>query len=107
MIKRRRLPRRGIKKRNRKILISSLVLLFVFAIGYGAFQTILNVNITGKIRIDSECVEGKVWEFDQEDYGQEFRVPCSREYKVELWGAQGGDADDNPGAIHLVKLILR
>ena len=99
MRRKRRLTRGEIKKRNKKIIFSGLSILCLLSVGYGAFQTTLNVNVTGKIKIDKECVEGKVWEFSQKDEGQEFRVPCSGEYKVELWGAQGGDADENPGGL--------
>ena len=91
MKRKRRLTRGEVKKRNRKITILSLALLFVLSVGYGAFQTTLNLNVTGKIKVPTECVEGKVWEFTQKDEGQEFRVPCSGEYKVELWGASGNN----------------
>jgi len=92
MRRKRRLTRGEIKKRNKKVIFSGLLILCLLSVGYGAFQTTLNVNVTGKIKIPTECVEGKVWEFSQKDEGQEFRVPCSGEYKVELWGAQGGGA---------------
>jgi len=95
MRRKRRLTRGEIKKRNKKIIISTICLLFIFSVGYGAFQTSLNVNVTGKIKIPTECVEGKVWEFEQEDYGQEFKVPCSGEYKIELWGAGGNKTRHN------------
>jgi len=87
----RRIRNRRIKKQRKAIIISFVMILSLFAVGYGAFQTSLNVNVTGKVKIPTECVEGKVWEFEQKDEGQEFRIPCSGEYKVELWGAQGGN----------------
>ena len=33
---------------------------------------------------------GTVWTFDYTGKEQEFITPCSGNYKVELWGAQGG-----------------
>ena len=89
MRRKRRLTRGEIRKRNKKIIISTICLLFIFSVGYGAFQAVLNVNVMGNIKIPTECVEGKVWEFSQRDEEQEFIVPCSGVYKVELWGAGG------------------
>ena len=86
-----RLTRGEMKRKNKKIMISISILLFLFLVGYGAFQTTLNLNITGKIKIPTECIEGKMWEFSQKNEGQEFKVPCSGEYKVELWGASGNN----------------
>ena len=93
-MRKRRINRRKQKVRQKKIIITVIVLICTLAISYAAFSTVLNINVTGNIKIDDECVEGKVWEFEQEDNGQEFRVPCSGEYKVELWGA-GGSAHTN------------
>ena len=90
MRKRRRFTRKEAKRHRLIISINVIVIICVLSVGYGAFQTILNLNVNGNIKIPTECVEGKVWEFSQKDEGQEFRVPCSGEYKVELWGAQGG-----------------
>ncbi len=38
-------------------------------------------------------VEGTVWTFDYTGAEQEFTVPCDGNYKIEAWGAQGGDID--------------
>ena len=35
-------------------------------------------------------VKGYVWNFDYTGGEQEFTTPCSGEYKLETWGAQGG-----------------
>ena len=37
-------------------------------------------------------VKGYVWNFDYTGGEQEFVMPCSGEYKLETWGAQGGTA---------------
>jgi len=34
--------------------------------------------------------EGKVWNFDYTGDVQNFTVPCYGDYKIELWGSQGG-----------------
>ena len=47
---RRKLRRKQLKKRNRKILILSTILISILSIGYGAFQTVININATGKIQ---------------------------------------------------------
>ena len=68
----KRLKRREIK-RNKKIIVTCVIILMcILSVGYGAFQTTLNVNVTGKIKIPTECVKGKVWEFSQKDEAQEF-----------------------------------
>ena len=77
------------KKQGKVIVVSVIMIVCLLSVGYAAFQTILNLSVTGNIKIPTECVEGKVWEFSQKDEGQEFRVPCTGEYKVELWGAGG------------------
>ena len=46
---------------------------------------------------------GKTWTFDyngtngSDGSAQTFNVPCNGEYKIELWGAQGGDANNISG----------
>ncbi len=85
--KHRKLRRRELKKQRKMVVIAIVSIVCILSVGYAAFSTTLNLNVIGKIKIDDECVEGKIWEFSQKDEGQEFRVPCSGEYKVELWGA--------------------
>ena len=38
---------------------------------------------------------GYVWNFDYTGREQEFTTPCSGNYKLETWGAQGGGYDNN------------
>ena len=47
---RRKLRRIERKKRHKKILLSSLLITCLLSVGYGAFQTTLNINATGKIK---------------------------------------------------------
>ena len=64
----------------------------LFAVGYGAFETVIRITASGHVVFDERCVVGNVFNFTQKDDIQEFKVPCSGEYKLETWGAQGGDA---------------
>jgi len=52
---------------------------------------------TGRIVVDERCVAGNTFNFEQKNEIQEFKVPCSGTYKLETWGAQGGDALDLEG----------
>jgi len=38
---------------------------------------------------------GTVWTFDYTGGEQEFTIPCSSGYKLEIWGAQGGSSSNN------------
>ena len=58
--------------------------------------------ISGQLDEYSVCPysAGKVWNFSYTGSAQEFKVPCSGDYKIELWGAQGGYYDSTtPGAL--------
>ena len=68
----------------------------------------INGNISVDIVNDSteydteaylECVKedenvGKVWDYDYTGGEQTFKVPITGTYKLETWGAQGGNAYD-------------
>lgn len=88
----RRLTRRELKKKNKKIILSSLLIICLLSVGYGAFQTTLNINVTGRI---NKCAEGRVWNIDYTGDIKEIVIPCSGTYKLETWGAQGGISGDN------------
>ena len=66
-------------------------ILFTFA----KFETSsdLYTLIDGKIDRYVSCAynEGKTWTYNYTGNVQNFKVPCTGEYKIELWGAQGGD----------------
>jgi len=93
----RRIRRKEVKRRNKKIIFSCLLIVCLLAVGYGAFQTTISINTTGRIVVDERCVVGNTFNFEQKDEIQEFIVPCSGTYKLETWGAQGGDANDHDG----------
>lgn len=82
-------------KQKKIIIISTLSIMFIFATGYGAFQTIISINVRVNIVRDDRCVVGNVFDYEQKDEIQEFKVPCSGTYKLETWGASGGDVNDN------------
>ncbi len=68
-----------------------------------------SISITCKIEVEGEerdsIVEeticeypnGTEWTFDYTGSEQEFVIPCSGEYKLETWGAQGGNAGEYTG----------
>ena len=66
----------------------------LLAVGYGTFQTTISIKTTGRIVVDERCIVGNAFNFEQKDEIQEFKVPCSGTYKLETWGASGGDVDD-------------
>ena len=93
MRKRRKIIRgKELKKRNKKIILSSIFILLIMSVGYGAFETVVRITASGHIVFDERCVVGNVFNFTQKDEIQEFKVPCSGTYKLETWGASGGDA---------------
>lgn len=87
MRRRKHLRKRELRKKNLKIIIPSLIILLSLAIGYGAFQSNISLNVTGRIK---EYEIGRVWNFDYNGTYQTFKVPQNGTYKIELWGAQGG-----------------
>jgi len=94
MRRRKHLRKRELRKRNLKIIIQSIIILSCFAVGYGAFQTNISLNVTGRIK---EYEIGHVWNFDYTGSYQTFKVPQNGTYKVELWGAEGG-VKNNPNS---------
>jgi len=51
MRRKRRLTKRKLEKRKHKIIVLTIVLSLIFTtVGYGAFQTMININITGKVK---------------------------------------------------------
>ena len=95
--KRRKIMRKKIKSQNKKIVIFTMLLICFFAVGYGAFETVVKITASGHIVFDERCIVGNVFNFTQKDEIQEFKVPCSGTYKLETWGASGGDALDLQG----------
>ena len=87
MKRRKHLRKRELREKNLKIIIPSLIMLFSFAVGYGAFQSNISLNVIGKIK---EYEIGHVWNFDYTGSYQTFKVPQNGTYKIELWGAEGG-----------------
>jgi len=45
--------------------------------------------------VTNACIyqNGYTWDFEYTGIGQEFIVPCDGTYKLEVWGASGGDAN--------------
>ncbi len=52
-------------------------------------------NIYNELNSECDYNVGKVWSFAYTGNQQEFKVPCDGKYKIELWGAQGGNYNDS------------
>lgn len=93
MARHRKLRGRRLKKQRQIIIISLICLTFLIGTGYAAFSTNITLTAKGNIKQDENCVVNKVWEFDYENYKvYDLTIPCSGKYKLETWGAQGGNA---------------
>ncbi len=88
----RKIKRRKLKKQKHILAITLVTIIICLTVGYAAFQTTISLSVKGHIVIDERCVNGNVFNFEQKDEIQEFKVPCSGTYKLETWGAQGGNA---------------
>lgn len=53
------------------------------------------VQYSGQLGISYAQSTAKVWNYDFTGNAQKFIAPYTGEYKVELWGAQGGSASDS------------
>lgn len=68
-------------------------MLCIMTVGYAAFQTNLNINAKANVKWDEACIVGNEWTYDyKDDTIYDFFAPCSGTYKLETWGAQGGNA---------------
>lgn len=85
------------------ISLSCLILLFVVILfTFARFEVSSDeyVLINGLVKYNvCEYEIGQEWTFGYTGSSQEFNVPCNGEYKVELWGAQGGDLDSTVGGL--------
>ncbi len=78
------------------VLIISIVAL-VLTSSYALFSfeekgKVENKLVTG-VYSSCEYEDGTIWNFDYTGGEQTFTVPCDGEYKLETWGAQGGNSN--------------
>ena len=96
-----RLRRKELKKRRIFVIVSMFAVTFLFASGYAAFSTNLNLNAKGNLKMDADCALNKTWEYSFKNEAQNFKAPCTGNYKIELWGAGGNTTKStniiNPG----------
>lgn len=95
-----------IKRNNKSIKLASIIfsisILLVAVIFFSFARFEINTSyqlILGNVGNFISCknIEGKVWNFDYTGSTQEFDVPCDGNYKIELWGAQGGSVQTSIG----------
>lgn len=92
-MKRRKIAKRKeIKKRKIIAITSTLVILLLISVGYGAFQTSINIQVQGTV---NKCKIGRTWKYEYTGEPKEFKAPCGGTYKIELWGASGGMIIEN------------
>ena len=93
------------QNKNKITKISTITLsVIVFVVGVilltrADFTKLIDLDmISTKAGNVCEYEVGHVFEFDYTGNVQDFKVPCNGEYKIELWGASGGDTYAGKGA---------
>ena len=80
------------------IILSCVILIIgIMYFTFAKFESNSNeyTLINGIVKYQNNNCEydiGQTWDFDYTGDVQEFDVPCNGEYKIETWGAQGGNA---------------
>lgn len=84
------------------LLLVCLVLILSILFNLNSKKNLLD-NLKNTIKEEYNEVQlceysvGKTWIFDYTGGEQEFIIPCSGNYKIELWGAQGGSMSGYTG----------
>lgn len=76
------------------ILLIFLAIIYMLLMNFRNKKNLLDQlksEVLNKNRLCEEKI-GQVYTFDYTGDVQEFVTPCEGEYKIELWGAKGGDA---------------
>ena len=88
-------------KREYKIIILVILVISIVALVLTSSYALFSFEEKGKIEnklvtgVYSSCeyANGTTWNFDYTGSEQTFTVPCDGEYKLETWGAQGGNSN--------------
>lgn len=76
------------------LILLCVIILFAFAKFESGSEEYTLIN--GKLKYGSCDYElGHEWTFSYTGNEQDFEIPCNGDYKIELWGAQGGTAVGN------------
>ena len=64
------------------------------------YARITLVSSSDRFSLEAMCnnIKGKTWKYQYTGNVQEFEAPCDGEYKLEVWGAQGGSYTLGSGA---------
>ena len=76
------------------VLACIILLVGIMLFAFAKFESNQNYTlINGKVKYAICNYEiGHEWTFSYTGDEQDFQIPCNGEYKIELWGAQGGTA---------------
>lgn len=84
------------KKRNKQkkiVVLTTALTLLTLTTGYAAFNTNISIKAKGNIKWNEECTINNEWTYDyKENTIYNFTTPCTATYKLETWGAQGGNS---------------
>ena len=88
-------------KREYEIIILVILVISIVALVLTSSYALFSFEEKGKIEnklvtgVYSSCeyANGTTWNFDYTGGEQTFTVPCDGEYKLETWGAQGGNSN--------------
>lgn len=84
------------KKRNKQkkiVALTTALTLLTLTTGYAAFNTNISIKAKGNIKWNEECTINNEWTYDyKENTIYNFTAPCTATYKLETWGAQGGNS---------------
>ena len=88
-------------KREYKVIMLLILVISIVALVLTSSYALFSFEEKGKIEnklvtgVYSSCEyeDGTIWNFDYTGSEQTFTVPCDGEYKLETWGAQGGNGN--------------
>ena len=87
-------------KREYKVIMLLILVISIVALVLTSSYALFSFEEKGKVEnklvtgVYSSCEyeDGTTWNFDYTGGEQTFTVPCDGEYKLEVWGAQGGSS---------------
>ena len=87
-------------KREYKVIMLLILVISIVALVLTSSYALFSFEEKGKVEnklvtgVYSSCSyeDGTTWNFDYTGSEQTFTVPCDGEYKLEVWGAQGGSS---------------
>ena len=95
-------------KREYKVIMLLILVISIVALVLTSSYALFSFEEKGKVEnklvtgVYSSCSyeDGTTWNFDYTGSEQTFTVPCDGEYKLETWGAQGGNSTIKNGTMY-------